>query len=284
MDWPQREARKGARQPDLRRRPRRLHREISRSLCPLARRRLERDRLRLARPGRVGAGRASAIESFDPLIDDLAALLADWRAATPGPHVAIGHSMGGHLLLRALVERRPALDAAVLVAPMIGVNSAPIPAWLAPAIANAMCRLGLGAGADVEDAAGDAAAGRRSGSATSPARASAMRTRPGGGSASRAGTWARRAGPGCAPPSARAAAAFTPRGWRGVDLPMLLVGAEPRPAGQRRGDRAGGARCCPHAELETFAGRRARNFARGRSGPARRARPDRRLPRRGTRR
>jgi lysophospholipase len=53
--------------------------------------------------------------------------------------------MGGHLLLRTLVERKPDLDAAVLVAPMIGVNSAPTPVWLAPTIANTMCRLGLGA-------------------------------------------------------------------------------------------------------------------------------------------
>jgi len=89
-------------------------------------------------------GPGFGFESFDPLIDDLAALLADWREGNPGPHVAIGHSMGGHLLLRCLVERKPDLDAAVLVAPMIGVNSAPTPAWLAPTIANTMCRLGLG--------------------------------------------------------------------------------------------------------------------------------------------
>jgi lysophospholipase len=81
--------------------------------------------------------------SFDPLIDDCAALLADWATATPGPHVAVGHSMGGHLLLRTLVERQPALDATVLIAPMIRVNSAPLPAWLAPDIADCLCRLGL---------------------------------------------------------------------------------------------------------------------------------------------
>ena len=92
----------------------------------LACRRLERDRVRLARPGllaRRHAGGAHA--SFDPLIDDLAALIADWRSDHPGPHVAVGHSMGGHMLLRTLVDRKPALDAAVLVAPMIVVNSAP---------------------------------------------------------------------------------------------------------------------------------------------------------------
>lgn len=83
------------------------------------------------------------VESFDVLIDDLAALIGDVRAGAPGPHVAVAHSMGGHLLLRTVVERRPALDAAVLVAPMIMVNSAPIPAWLAPDLADTMCRLGF---------------------------------------------------------------------------------------------------------------------------------------------
>lgn len=83
------------------------------------------------------------LTSFDPLIDDCAALLADWEGASPGPHVAVGHSMGGHLLLRTLVERRPALDAAVLVAPMIVVNSAPFPAWIAPDITDLMSKLGF---------------------------------------------------------------------------------------------------------------------------------------------
>ena len=81
--------------------------------------------------------------TFAGLIDDLAALIADWRAASPGgPHVVIGHSMGGHLLLRTLVDKAPPLDAAVLVAPMIRVNSYPMPAWLAPQIAEAMCLAG----------------------------------------------------------------------------------------------------------------------------------------------
>lgn len=85
------------------------------------------------------------VESFDPFVDDCAALLADWRRDGPGPHVAVAHSMGGHLMLRTIVERRPALDAAVLVAPMILPNGAPLPAWLAPGIADTMCSLGFGA-------------------------------------------------------------------------------------------------------------------------------------------
>lgn len=79
---------------------------------------------------------------FAPLVEDLAALIEDWRAGSPGPHVAVGHSMGGHLLLRTLVDKSPALDAAVLVAPMIRVNSYPMPAWLAPQMAEFMCFAG----------------------------------------------------------------------------------------------------------------------------------------------
>ena len=83
------------------------------------------------------------LDSFDDLVADGAALIAGWLNG-PGPHVGIGHSMGGHLLLRIMAERQPALDAAVLVAPMIGINSGPLPAWLARPIAQGLTRLGLG--------------------------------------------------------------------------------------------------------------------------------------------
>ena len=83
------------------------------------------------------------VDSFDAMVDDLAALIAEWRGRTPGPHVAVGHSMGGHLLLRVLAERRPALDAAVLVAPMVRINSGPLPAFAAHWTANAMSAFGL---------------------------------------------------------------------------------------------------------------------------------------------
>jgi lysophospholipase len=90
-----------------------------------------------------GNARGGHLESFDVLIDDLEALIADWRSAHPGPHVAVGHSMGGHMLLRTLVERKPAIDAAVLVAPMIRVNSAPLSPGVAPWITQLMCLAGL---------------------------------------------------------------------------------------------------------------------------------------------
>jgi lysophospholipase len=83
-------------------------------------------------------------ESFDAVVGDLDALIAAWRGEAQGPHVAVGHSMGGHILLRVLAERQPALDAAVLVAPMIGINSAPMPALAAAATAGVMTAMGMG--------------------------------------------------------------------------------------------------------------------------------------------
>jgi lysophospholipase len=68
------------------------------------------------------------LDSMDPLVADLEGLASEFGA---GPLVAVGHSMGGHVLMRALAEKRARLDAAVLVAPMLGINSAPLPAWAA---------------------------------------------------------------------------------------------------------------------------------------------------------
>ena len=82
-------------------------------------------------------------ESYDGLVEDLADFMADWRSGRDGPFVAIGHSMGGHLLLRTLVDKSPPLAAAILVAPMVLVNSAPVPDWLAPNFAEMMCLVGL---------------------------------------------------------------------------------------------------------------------------------------------
>jgi lysophospholipase len=94
--------------------------------------------------GASRGGSADNLASFDILVDDLEALIGGWQAASVGPHVAVAHSMGAHLLLRTLVECKPPLDAAVLVAPMIRVNSAPLAPTLAPWITAFMCAVGLG--------------------------------------------------------------------------------------------------------------------------------------------
>ena len=90
--------------------------------------------------GQGGSGRLSPdphvghATSFAPYLADLAAF---WREGEGEgtPSVAIGHSMGGHLLLRAMVDGSVAPDAAVLVAPMLGLKS-PVGAKLGGRVAR----------------------------------------------------------------------------------------------------------------------------------------------------
>jgi lysophospholipase len=89
-----------------------------------------------------GTIKGGHLDSFEALVDDGAGLLKAWSSEAPGPHVAIGHSMGGHLLLRMLAERPHNVQAAVLVAPMIGINSWPLPPAVAQLVAQTMCMLG----------------------------------------------------------------------------------------------------------------------------------------------
>lgn len=97
--------------------------------------------------GQAGSGRFAAdplaghVPDFSVWIEDLADLWKDWGATTPGPHVLVGHSMGGHLVLRAVVERRVDPVALVLSAPMLGFVT-PIPAAIQHAVARLMCRIG----------------------------------------------------------------------------------------------------------------------------------------------
>ncbi len=83
-------------------------------------------------------------DSFDILVEDLGLIIDDWVASTPGPHVVVAHSMGGHMLLRLLIDRRPGIDAAVLVAPMISVNSGAVPEWAAASLAAGAAMTGFG--------------------------------------------------------------------------------------------------------------------------------------------
>lgn len=97
--------------------------------------------------GQGGSGRLTKasncghIGDFAQYIADLADFARDWQAATPGPHVIMGHSMGGHLVLRALAERAVQPDAAVLIAPMLGLKT-PFGARLGEWVVRVMGRLG----------------------------------------------------------------------------------------------------------------------------------------------
>lgn len=98
--------------------------------------------------GQGGSGRLTDdllcghIDDFGVWIADLKALAAEWRNEGGGAAVMLGHSMGGHMLLRAMAEGLPPPDAAVAVAPMLGVHTAPLPRWLAIGIARTMLLLG----------------------------------------------------------------------------------------------------------------------------------------------
>ena len=91
--------------------------------------------------GRLGADEMTGhIDDFAIWVDDLERLWNRWTASTPPPHVLVGHSMGGHLALRAVAERRIEPAALVLAAPMLGLLPqfvpAPILHWIARAIAG----------------------------------------------------------------------------------------------------------------------------------------------------
>ncbi|MGH6785693.1 MAG: alpha/beta fold hydrolase [Novosphingobium sp.] len=93
--------------------------------------------------GRLGLDdRTGHIDDFSTWVADLAALWRDWKAETPGPHVLAGHSMGGHLVLRALAEGKVDPVAAVLSAPMLGFLPDRVPLGLLQAAAKLMCKIG----------------------------------------------------------------------------------------------------------------------------------------------
>lgn len=74
-------------------------------------------------------------DSFEPWVADLAGLVDWFKAMLPGPHYLVAHSMGGHLTLRHLADRPESVARAVLLAPMLGINSGPLPPALVRRIA-----------------------------------------------------------------------------------------------------------------------------------------------------
>lgn len=97
--------------------------------------------------GQGGSGRLTDdphvgdIDRFGTYLVDYGAFWQEWVAATPAPHVAMGHSMGGHLVCRALAKVIAEPDAAVLIAPMMGLH-APISAGFGERVAEIAMKLG----------------------------------------------------------------------------------------------------------------------------------------------
>ena len=100
--------------------------------------------------GQAGSGRLGTdaitghIDDFALWLGDLAALWREWAGGRDGPLVLAAHSMGGHLALRAVVERRlvPAPAALVLSAPMLDMLPERVPLAVRRGLASAMCAAG----------------------------------------------------------------------------------------------------------------------------------------------
>lgn len=98
--------------------------------------------------GQAGSGRLGAdavtghIDDFATWVEDLTHLWNSWKAETPGPHALAGHSMGGHLALRAVAEGQVDPDGLILSAPMLGFTSSILPEAVMHLAAKAMKALG----------------------------------------------------------------------------------------------------------------------------------------------
>ncbi|MEQ1494175.1 MAG: alpha/beta hydrolase [Novosphingobium sp.] len=83
--------------------------------------------------GQAGSGRLGRdlmtghIDDFATWVEDLAGLWKQWTGETPGPHMLAGHSMGGHLVLRAMAEQQVDPHGAILSAPMLGFTASVLP-------------------------------------------------------------------------------------------------------------------------------------------------------------
>lgn len=97
--------------------------------------------------GQGGSGRLAAtpnvghIADFADYIADLRAFWAAWAAEAPGARVLMGHSMGGHLVLRGVTEGAATPDALVLSAPMLGLKG-PLGARMSERLAHSIAATG----------------------------------------------------------------------------------------------------------------------------------------------
>lgn len=98
--------------------------------------------------GQGGSGRLGLdpftghVEDFAIWVDDLRRFWREWSSQRSGPLVVIGHSMGGHLALRAAAEGAIDPAALVLSAPMLGLRDGNMPDGLMHALARLMCHIG----------------------------------------------------------------------------------------------------------------------------------------------
>lgn len=83
-------------------------------------------------------------KGWAPFLSDHRRLLDAFDPRLPRPWLALGHSMGGCLVLLALAEGETRFAAALLSAPMLGLRTEPVVPWLARLLARGLTRLGMG--------------------------------------------------------------------------------------------------------------------------------------------
>ena len=97
--------------------------------------------------GQAGSGRFSSnplighVHDFEVWVDDLADFWPTWINGQNGPHVLCGHSMGGHLVLRTVAQKRLLPDSLILSTPMLGFKAHGLPLAMQQALARFMCAL-----------------------------------------------------------------------------------------------------------------------------------------------
>ena len=80
---------------------------------------------------------------FKTFLSDFRALLDTFETRMPKPWIAMGHSMGGCLNILALAHGETRFSAAVLSAPMLGLNMGGVPPWVATPLSWTMSRVGM---------------------------------------------------------------------------------------------------------------------------------------------
>ncbi|GBC61695.1 alpha/beta hydrolase [Desulfonema ishimotonii] len=67
------------------------------------------------------------VHAYDDYVRDLAFFMDEVVRLAAWPRILMGHSMGGHIILRYLHDCPRAVRQAILISPMIDVNTAPFP-------------------------------------------------------------------------------------------------------------------------------------------------------------
>ena len=98
--------------------------------------------------GQAGSGRlgndetTGHVEDFGIWTRDLGEFWDYWSETVPQPRILAGHSMGGHLALRAVAEGVVKPDAVILSAPMLGFLPESVPLAVGAGLAAVMRRIG----------------------------------------------------------------------------------------------------------------------------------------------